>query len=280
MTGNPVIAKYVRDEIVAQVIADTTLAHNRWSLVPGRKNIFRSTGGFTLLVYLNRFTVQTGGESRLLLDEFDIKDIISRADVSVRRNRRFDLENAMDVDVKESVGRLDSQITVAIHKNDVKEFFARDGFVKTGRERSFGVNINGEKRFTGCNWTKNREVDPYLLCPDDLKKCPQTDQEKRDFFRIYDKLAEIIDTTLPHSDKRHLLIDKYSQFIDPDYRIFRIEIQENDRGLTKYLGALLDSDKATFVDIAKERLQKFSARNPWRLWTDLLSERPKAGAKK
>lgn len=38
-TGNPEIAKYLKDEIAAQVIAATTLAYNRWETVAERKKI-------------------------------------------------------------------------------------------------------------------------------------------------------------------------------------------------------------------------------------------------
>lgn len=278
--GNPEIEKYIRDEIVSQLIVDTTLAHNRWQAVPGRKNILRSTGGFSLLTSNNKFILQASGEAHLSLDEFDIKDIFIRAQQSVQKNRKFDIEQMMDVDLNNSIGRLDSQITIAIPKKNLDDFFSFAGFTKSGRDRTFRHTINGENVFAGKSWIKNREIDPYTLSPDELKKCPQTDVKKRDFIRIYDKLIEIIDTTVPFSDKRNLLIDKYKDFIHPDVRIFRIEIQEMDRGLTREMSKFLDTDKATFTDLADSRLRVFAKRNPFRMWDDLLGGSAKESAQR
>lgn len=278
--GNPEIAKYLKDEIVSQVVADTTLAHNRWEAVQGRKNMLRSSGGLTLLIYSNKFIIQASGMAFLYLDEFDIKDIFHRARLSIAKNRKFDREQALSLEAVESVGRLDSQITIAIGKNDLDLFFSLNDFKGSGQSREFRRIINGQNIFTGKSWIKNKESDIYSLTADELKKCPQSEVKKRDFIRIYDKVLEIIDTTLPHSDKRKTLIDKYKDHISPDIRVFRIEIQEMDRGLSKHLSSLLDSDKATFVQLADERLKVFAKRNPFKMWEDLLSGAVKAPARK
>jgi len=232
------------------------------------------------LSYSNKFIIQSSGTAFLYLDEFDIKDIFHRARSSIAKNRKFDREQALSIEAVESIGRLDSQITIDIDKNDLDRFFSLNDFRGSGQSREFRRIINGQNIFTGKSWIKNREADVYSLSPDELKKCPQSEVKKRDFIRIYDKILEIIDTTLPHSDKRKTLIDKYKDYIGPDTRIFRIEIQEMDRGLSKHLGSLLDSDKATFVQLADERLKVFANRNPFKMWEDLLSGADKAPAKK
>ena len=123
---------------------------------------------------------------------------------------------------------------------------------------------------TGKSWTKNIEKDVYQVSPDDLKKEPQPSIKKRDFIRIYDKLREVIETTLPHSDKRHQLISKYSKYINPDVRIFRVEIQENDRRLTTMLNQLLDYNESSFRIVCDFRFEQFKKRNPFKMWEVLL----------
>jgi len=274
-TGNPDIARYIRDEIVSQVIIDTTLSYNRWSTVPNRKNMLRSTGGLTLLVSSNKFIIQVSGEAFLFLDEFDIKDLLIRAGLSISKNRKFDLEQEMKIEMNESVGRIDSQVTISIPKSELDTFFSFDGFTHSGRDREFRHIIGGENVFTGRSWIKNKEIDVYKLSPDELKKCPQTEQQKRDFIRIYDKIIEVIDTTLPHSPKRHALIEKYAPFINSSDRIFRIEIQENDRDLSRHLKQILNTDLLTFKSISEARLAAFAKRNLFKMWSDLLGGPPK-----
>ena len=100
--------------------------------------------------------------------------------------------------------------------------------------------------------------------------------KKRDFLRIYDKLVEVIETTLPHSDKRIQLINKYSSYISPNKRIFRIEIQENDRRLTTELDQLLDFNPNSFQIVCADRLKAFAKRNPFKMWSILLPDATKA----
>lgn len=269
--GNPELARFLKDEMTSQIVTDTTLAHNRWESVVGRRNILRSTGGFSLLSYSNKIILQASGEAFLYLDEFDVKDIFTRAIFSIQKSRRFDIEKIYD-EPSISIGRLDSQITIAINANDVDEFFSIKDFHSSGQFREFRRIIDGKSVFTGRNWIKNRESNLYLMTPEELKKCPQLEIKKRDFMRIYDKPLEIIETTLPFSDKRRLLIDKYAPFINAEDRIFRIEVQEMDRGLTKHQGMLLDEQKTTFKDIAHQRLESFAKRNPFNgMWEALLN---------
>lgn len=271
MNGNPEIARFLKEEMTSQIVKDTTLAHNRWVSVPGRKNMLRSTGGFTLLSYSNKIILQASGEAFLFLDEFEVKDIFTRAMLSIQQNRRFDLERVYEVEPSISIGRLDSQVTVSIKNENVEQFFSTDNFQLSGQTREFRRVVGGVSNFTGRNWIKNKESNLYLLTAEELKKCPQSEIKKRDFLRIYDKLLEVVESTLPHSDKRSLLINKYSSFIDPNERIFRIEIQEMDRGLTRHREMLLNSDIATFRDLAHLRLEAFAKRNPFKMWEALLS---------
>lgn len=272
--GNPEIAKYLRDEIAAQIIAATTLKHNRWASIPGRKNIIRGSGGFSLLFSSNKIIIQASGEAMLFLDEFDIKDIFNRTMNAIKSHRRFDFEQAMEAEPTISIGRLDSQITVAIQKPDIDSFFSFNEKAGSGRSREFRQVINGESILTAKYWIKNREIDIYAMKPEKLKKTPQTLFKKRDFVRIYDKLLEVVDTTLPHSDKRSMLIEKYGSFISKDTRIFRIEVQEMDRGLTRHMNDLFNEDSMTFADISAQRMQRFAERNPFKMWSDLLPEGP------
>lgn len=275
--GSDALKKYIRDELVSQVIADTTLVFNQWSAIPNKKNMFRSTGGLTLIVSSNKFIIQVSGEAFLFLDQEDIQDILRRAKASIQKNRRFDLEQDLRVDdLSISVGRIDSQITIAIDKDKIEKFFVLDGVKNSGRERIFKSNISGKSVFNGKSWIRNNEKDVYLESCDDLKKMPQPILKKRDFLRIYDKLVEVIETTLPHSDKRIQLINKYSKHIDPDTRIFRIEIQENDRRLTTELHQLLDFNPNSFQIVCAARLKAFANRNPFKMWSVLLPDAVKA----
>ena len=275
--GSDALKKYIRDELVSQVIADTTLVFNQWSAIPNKKNMFRSTGGLTLIVSSNKFIIQVSGEAFLFLDQEDIQDILRRAKASIQKNRKFDIEKDLRIDdLSISVGRIDSQITIAIDKNEIDEFFELNTAGKSGRERIFKNTILGESIFTGKSWIKNSEKNIYLQKPDDLKKEPQPILKKRDFIRIYDKLVEVIETTLPHSDKRIELINKYSNFISLDVRIFRVEIQENDRRLTTELDQLLDFNPNSFQIVCSDRLKAFAKRNPFKMWSVLLPDAVKA----
>jgi len=275
--GSESLKQYIRDEIVSQVIADTTLVFNKWSVMPNKKNMFRSTGGLTLIVSSNKFIIQVSGEAFLFLDQEDIQDILRRAKNSIQLNRKYDIEKDLRVDdLSISVGRIDSQITIAIFKNDIEKFFELDDSKKSGRERTFKNSILGESSITGKSWIRNTEKNIYLKNVEELKKEPQPILKKRDFIRIYDKLVEVIETTLPHSDKRIQLINKYSKYISHDRRIFRIEIQENDRRLTTELDQLLDFNPNSFKIVCDCRLKLFAKRNPFKMWNVLLPDAFKA----
>jgi hypothetical protein len=66
----------------------------------------------------------------------------------------------------------------------------------------------------------------------------------------------------------------------PDDRVFSIEIQEMGRGLTREISKFLDTEKATFTDLADSRLRIFAKRNPFKIWDDLLSGFAKEAAQK
>lgn len=269
-SGHPEVSKFLKNELLNQIIADTTLAHNRWEKVAGKSNTYRGSGGFSILVYSNRLTLQNTGEGHLNLDEFDIKDITKRFLDSIEKNRRFDLENLFDKEPSVSIGRLDSQITMAIKPEEIVKLFNPDDFSLNGRGKSFSEHIGGVKVFTGLNWIKKkRQVDYYKIDPEELKKFESNKIDQRDFIRIYDKIYETMDTTNPHDPKRIQIIDKYKDYMKQGYRIFRVEIQENDRRLTKHLADYLNEDKATFLEISKKRFESFAKRNPFKLWEAL-----------
>lgn len=273
--GSDQIKKYIKDEIVSQVILDTTLNFNQWSAIPNKKNMFRSTGGMTLLVSSNKFIIQVSGEAFLFLKQSQIQNILIKAKQSIQKNRKFDIEKELRIDdLSISVGRLDSQLTIAIKEKEINDFFNLDINSINGKERIFTSYVNGKSVITGKSWIKHKDKCFYDLSVDDLKLEPQPILKKRDFLRIYDKLLEVIETTLPHSEKRIQLVKKYSKHIKSGFRIFRIEIQENDRRLTTELDSILDFNPNSFKDICNKRLNAFAKRNPFKMWDHLLIDEP------
>ena len=233
--------------------------------------MFRSTGGFSKLVFSNRITTQVSGDAFWHLDEFDIKNILNRIIYACYEAKRFDLEGVIEREPITSVGRIDSQITIAIKPEDISDYFNLKSFKnRNGKLTSYFKNLNNESNFTGISWFKNPAKDYYQLGSDLLMKEPQPDFKKIDFFRIYDKILETIETTLPFSEKRISMIEKYKEFINRGYRIFRIEIEERENRLTaNHLCAILDESNATFNEICEERFKRFMKRNHFDFWNTL-----------
>lgn len=265
------ITSYIREEIVPQLILNTTLSHNQWFSIANRRNQYRSTGGMTMLIYTNLIILQISGEAMLYLDEFDIKDIIHKARHSIYQARRLDFEKLMDIEYSESIGRIDSQVTIQIPNDKIGEIFDLEKLTLNGRLNIFTRIIDGIKNISGIGFLKNREINIYQFNQEQLVAYPRIVPQKRDFFRIYDKIREVIETTNPNSEKRKAVLNKFGAYIDPDTKIFRIEVEERDRAITKkYLPLLLDEKNLTFEKIAIDRIEQFAKRNPFILLDTVL----------